>query len=92
MALLQGDTKCPDLVASSIYDTKPVHFLSMVCTEIKWLLKPRQVYNVDTGIIETIKCLRMNNIDQYNHSIGHVKLSDQLRDQYRMNYWLRKRK
>lgn len=53
----------------------------------------QQVYNVDTGMIETMKFLRMNNIDPYNYySMGHVDLSDQLRDQCRMNYWLRKRK
>ena len=32
VAVLQGDEKFPNLVASSIYDTKPVQFLSMVCT------------------------------------------------------------
>ena len=91
-AVLLGDPQCPNLVASSIYDTKPVHFLSMVCTEVKWVLKLKKVYNVDTGQIESLKYLRMNNIDHYNYSMGHVDLSDQLRDQYRMNYWLRNRK
>ena len=65
-AILQGDKECPGLVASSIYDKKPVHFLSMVCTKIKWVEKIRKVYNVDTGLIETMKFLRMNNIDQYS--------------------------
>ena len=92
VAVLQGDKDCPNLVVSSIYDTKPVHFMSMVCTEIKWVEKIRKVYNVDTGMIETMKFLRMNNIDHYNHSMGHVDLSDQLRDTYRMNYWIRNRK
>eukprot|EP00957_Ditylum_brightwellii_P015355 1155713-Ditylum_brightwellii.AAC.1 len=35
VAVLKGDPGCPDLVASSVYDTKSVHFLSMQCTEIK---------------------------------------------------------
>lgn len=26
VAVLKGDTQCPDLVASSVYDIKPVHF------------------------------------------------------------------
>ena len=30
-AVLQGDPDCPNLIASSVYDTKPVHYLSMVC-------------------------------------------------------------
>ena len=65
-AVLQGDKECPDLVASIIYDKKSVHFLSMVCTKIKWVEKIRKVYNVDTGLIETMKFLCMNNIYHYN--------------------------
>ena len=34
-AVLKGDERCPDLVASSVYDTKPAHFLSMVCADLK---------------------------------------------------------
>ena len=64
----------------------------MVCTEVKWVSKLQQVYNVDIGMIKTMKFLQMNNIDHYNHSMGHVDLSDQLRDQYCMNYWIRNRK
>ena len=43
VAVLQGDKKCPNLVASSIYDKKLVQFLSMVCKEVKWVSKMRQV-------------------------------------------------
>ena len=35
--VLKGDLLCENLVAASVYDTKPVHFLSMVCDNIKWL-------------------------------------------------------
>jgi len=28
VAVLEGDPECPNWVASSVYDTKPVHFLS----------------------------------------------------------------
>jgi hypothetical protein len=34
-AVLTGDPENPDLVAFSVYDTKPVHFLSMACTGLK---------------------------------------------------------
>ena len=37
-ALLEGDSACPNLVACSIYDTNPVHYLSMVCDTLKWVL------------------------------------------------------
>ena len=33
--VLRDDTDCPNLVASSVYDTKPVHFLSMVCQQLR---------------------------------------------------------
>ena len=88
-AILQGDKEFPDILASSIYDTKPVHFLSMVCTKINWLDKIRKVYNVDTGLIETMKFLRMNNIDHCNYSMGHVDLSYQQINMYRMNFRIR---
>ena len=52
--VLQGDKECPDLVASSIYNTKHVHFLIMVCTKINWVDKIRKVYNVDNGLIDTM--------------------------------------
>ena len=39
--VLQGDEKFPNIVASSIYNTKPVHFLSMVYTEAMWVSKMR---------------------------------------------------
>ena len=33
-AVLKGDKQCPDLVAASVYDTKPVHFLLMACKKM----------------------------------------------------------
>ena len=33
--VLRGDKECPNLAASSIYGTKPVHFLSMVYCQLK---------------------------------------------------------
>ena len=60
--VISGDKECPDLVAATIYDTTPAHFLIMVCTKNKWVEKIRKVYNVYTGQIETMKFLCMNNI------------------------------
>ena len=37
-----GDDECPTLVACSVCDSKPVHFLSAAATEIKWLTKDRK--------------------------------------------------
>ena len=91
-AVLKGDAECPNLVATSVYDTKPVHFLSTVCESIKWIVKERPVFNVDSGRVEKIWFLRLNVNDFYNHAMGNVDVSDQLRNTYRFDHWLRKRK
>ena len=91
-AVLKDDDECLNLVASSVYDTKPVHFLSMISKGIKWVEKERIVYNVETGQNEPVKFLRLDYIDNYNNTMGHVDVSDQLRNTYRFDHWLRKRK
>lgn len=81
-AVLMGDSECPDLVASSVYDTKPVHFLSMACTELKWMKQEKEVYNVEMGEIETLEFLQMNNNIAYNKEMGNVDIADQLQGSY----------
>ena len=88
-AKLVGDCDCPNLVASSVYDTKPVHYLSMVSKSIKWKKLERKVYNVDTNQVETMEFLRLNQIDAYNHGIGNVDLAAQLRGVYLLDRWVR---
>lgn len=36
-AILVGDIRCKNLVAASIYDNKPVYFISNICEEEKEL-------------------------------------------------------
>ena len=69
-AVLQGDPDVPDLVAVSYYDQKPVHFLSTICEEIQWIVKQRQVYDVDTNTNRTLEFLRLNVNDAYNNDMG----------------------
>ena len=64
-ALLAGYTACPNLVACSIYDTKPVHYLSMVCDTLKWVVIDKPCFNVETGMVETLRFLRINTIIQW---------------------------
>ena len=70
--VLREDKGYPNLVASSVYDTKPVHFLSMVCQQLKWIVKEKPVFNVETGIVESLRFLRMNTINDYNNNMDHV--------------------
>ena len=91
-ALLEGDTSCPNLVACSIYETKPVHYLSMVCDTLKWAVMEKPCFNVENSMVETLRFLRMNKIHEYNNKMGGVDLSDQLRGTYRIYKGVRNRK
>jgi Transposase IS4 len=51
-AVLKGDDDCVNLVAVSVYNTKPVHFLSMSCELIEWITKERKVFSSNTGKYE----------------------------------------
>ena len=73
-AKLVGDPGCPHLVASLVYDTRPVHYLSMVSDSIRWVEKVRKVFNVDTNCLEKLVFLRLNQIDAYNNGMGDVDL------------------
>jgi hypothetical protein len=91
-AHLQGDDVVKCLVASSVYDTKPVHYLSMVSVVLEWVAVEKKVYNVDTQKTEFIRFLRLNVIHKYNHTMGHVDVADQLRGSYRIDIYVRNRK
>ena len=65
-AVLLGDPNLPNLVASSVYDMKPVHFLSTCCKTIKWIIKERSCFNIDSGQTEVLRFLRLNQNDFYN--------------------------
>eukprot|EP00957_Ditylum_brightwellii_P128554 9806242-Ditylum_brightwellii.AAC.1 len=84
-AVPEGDPNCPQLVAWSIYDTKPVHFLSMACEKLKWMVMEKQVFNVDSGKTETMRFLHMNTIHSYSMTMGSVGLADQLCGNYHID-------
>jgi hypothetical protein len=80
------------VVASSVYDTKPVHYLSMVSMRLEWIVVEKEVYNVETGKKEVLRFLRLNFINNYSHTMGHVDIADQLRGSFRIDAWIRNRK
>ena len=91
-AVLEGDPGCPNLIASSVYDMKPVQYISMLSESIQWAEKEKTVYNVDTGKVEALKFLKLNQIDKYNNGMGDVDVADQLRGVYRLDRWVRNSK
>jgi hypothetical protein len=91
-AVLLGDNSCPNLLAVSLYDSKPVYFFSMVHEEIKWVECEKKVFCRETLQNESNKFLRLNINNDYNMRMHDVDSSDQLRNSYRFDHWLRQRK
>jgi hypothetical protein len=91
-AVLKGDPDCPDVVAFSIYDTVPVHFLTTSCQSLKWKEKAKRVYNPTEGACIAMKFLRPEISDTYNNGMNKVDIADQMRGHYRWDKWMRKRK
>ena len=92
-AKLEGDTICKDLVSISLYDTKPVYFLTNSCAEIKWISKTKKVYDASKKKTINMQFPRLNVVDFYNNNMGNVDLADQLRNYYRIDTsWHRNRK
>jgi len=91
-AVLEGDPECPNMVAFSVYDTKPVHFLTMAATNLKWVEKCKRIFDkVDQRNVNH-KFLRCQVIDEYNNGMNGVDVADQLRGSYRIDRWMKKRK
>ena len=87
-AVLHSDTECPNIGASNIYGKRTVHFLSVVCNSIKWVIKSKKLYSVDSGEVEQMDFLRLNQTDDPNKTMGGVDIADQLIGAYRTNQWL----
>jgi hypothetical protein len=91
-AVPEDDPECPNVVAFSVYDTKPVHILSTSVKSPKWIEKAKKVYNPFEGHSILMNFLRPNIIDDYNNSMNGIDIADQLRNHYRVNSWMQKRK
>ena len=77
-AVLKDNPLCEILVAASVYDTKPVNFLSMMCDDIKRLQKTRKIYNkvAKKMVPVTFHCLNIN--QNYNYHMKETDVADQL--------------
>eukprot|EP00957_Ditylum_brightwellii_P085347 6492717-Ditylum_brightwellii.AAC.1 len=60
------------MVVVSAFDQKPVHFLSSLCYEIKWITKTRKAYAKEHKPIVDVSFLQLNTNDQYNKEMGLV--------------------
>ena len=91
VAKLVGDPDC-QLVAASLYDSKPVYLLSASAETVEWKKKDRKLYHKELGKKVSSPFYRLNLIDDYNKHMGNVDIADQLRLQYRVHRWIRNRK
>jgi hypothetical protein len=75
---LRGTTKtgrlanymtCPDLLAVSAYDTKPVHLLSMAADCVEWRTSEKKVWSTRENQKISMRYLYLNVIDEYNNKL-----------------------
>ena len=50
----EGYPKRTNLIEASMYDTTPVHYITMVSEELKWVVKEKECFNVDTGKVRNL--------------------------------------
>eukprot|EP00854_Cymbomonas_tetramitiformis_P023803 gene23803-28858_t len=67
-------------IAASIYDAKPVHFMSTFHTSVHDIQKSRKIYDVNVGAVVDMPFTRLNIINDYNYDMNGVDLCDQLRN------------
>jgi hypothetical protein len=53
-AKLEGNPNFSYLIATSIYDTKPVHYFSMISEQVKWMVKENDAYNKERKRMEPL--------------------------------------
>ena len=89
---MKGDTKFPDVLACSIYDTNTVHIISTVAENFKWTpIKKKVYYKIEKNTVD-MTFHRLNIIYMYNFGMGSVDVADQPRMQYRPYHWMSNRK
>ena len=49
---MEGCPKLTNLIEAKMYDTTPVHYISMVSEEFKWVVKEKECFNIETGKVK----------------------------------------
>ncbi len=91
-ARLHNSDECLDLVAISIYDSKPVHILSTAAECVEWTVKERQVWSASIQQKAMMKYLHLNVIEDYNQHMNSTDIANQQRGNYWPDRWMRQRK
>jgi hypothetical protein len=80
------------VVAISVYDTKPVNFLSTCAKHLRWIEKGKKVYDPSEGHSIMMHFLWPEIIDDYNTQMNGVDIAGHLRKQSQIDQWMGKRK
>jgi hypothetical protein len=67
-------------------------FLTTCAEHLQWIEKSKNVFNPAEGHCTLMRFLRPKVTDDYNMGMNGVDVADQLRNQYRVDHWMRKRK
>ena len=73
------------MVCTSVYDTKPVHFISMYRENIGWVVKERKFWSNSQGKFTMMKFPWFNQSTKHNFEMNDVSVEDQLRLFYRFD-------
>ena len=91
-AVCTGDPNMTEIICTSLYDVKPFYMMTTVSDQIVWTKKYTEIFCTTKKKKVNVPFYRLNIADLYNQKMGQVDVGDQLRNYYRFDHWMRKRK
>lgn len=76
----------------SLYDSKPLYFMSNTCESVKWKTMTSKVWHKDLQKMDEIPFFCLNIVDDYNNDMNDIDLVDQVKFVYCWNFFMQKRK
>ena len=92
VATLKGNLSTSGIVEFSLHDNKPFYFMSNSCEIFKWNKMTRKEWSKLKNRMVEMPFFRFNLIHDYNIGMNAIYLADQIRNTYRWDIFMRKRK
>ena len=80
------------ILSMSLYDTKSLYLIIVACEGIKWIKKDCKLFYETQQKMVAAPFYQVNVIDDYNHFMGNIDITDQMRGSYCFDHWMLKRK
>ena len=80
------------VLSMSLYDTKSLYLIIVACEGIKWIKKDCKLFYETQQKMVAAPFYLVNVIDDYNHFMGNIDITDQMRGSYYFDHWMLKRK